>query len=97
MQELTARRMKKIRLRKQLRLSEARTNTAMSKELEELDALDAAEQAFLPQDQEQGVEVSEYPFPFHSVLEMPISSWDELWPPGAEAPVDETPQLVLSS
>jgi hypothetical protein len=48
LQELTARRMKKIRLRKQLRLSENRTNAAAAKELEELDALDAAERSFLP-------------------------------------------------
>ncbi|KAM0701568.1 hypothetical protein Q7P35_010476 [Cladosporium inversicolor] len=43
LQELTARRMKKVRLRKQLRLSESRANAAVAKELEELEAEDALE------------------------------------------------------
>ena len=36
LQDLTARRIKKVRLRKQLRLSESRANAAVAKELEEL-------------------------------------------------------------
>lgn len=96
LQELTARRMKKLRLRKQLRFSEERTNAAVSKELEELDALDAAEQAFLPQEQELGVEIPENPFPFHGILEMPPTAWDDLWQPGP-ASADGTHQLVPSS
>lgn len=79
LQELTARRMKKIRLRKQLRLSEDRTNAAAAKELEELDALDAAERSFLPLEEEFGIEIPEQPFQFHSLLEMPPTSWDDIW------------------
>jgi hypothetical protein len=87
LQELTARRMKKIRLRKQLRLSEDRTNAAASKELAELDALDAAERSFLPVEEELGIEIPEYPFEFHGILEMPPASWDDIWHPDATTAV----------
>lgn len=95
LQELTARRMKKVRLRKQLRLSESRANAAVAKELEELEAEDALEQSLLPSEEPFGVEVAEQPFAFHSILEMPPDSWDDIWNPDATtAVVAEPPQLV---
>lgn len=95
LQELTARRMKKIRLRKQLRLSESRANSAVAKELEDLEAEDALEQALLPSEEPFGVEAAEQPFAFHSILEMPPNSWDDMWNPNATTvSVDETPQLA---
>jgi hypothetical protein len=63
--------MKKIRLRKQLRLSESRANTIVAKELEELEAEDALKQALLPSEEVFGVEVPEQLFAFYSILEMP--------------------------
>jgi phosphoribosylaminoimidazole carboxylase (NCAIR synthetase) len=74
LQELTARRMKKIRLRKQLRLSKTRADTAVTKELEDLEAEDALEQALLSSEEPFGVEVPESQFAFHSMLEMPPAS-----------------------
>jgi hypothetical protein len=74
LQDLTARRIKKVRLRKQLRLSESRANAAVAKELEELEAEDALEQALLPSEEAFSVEVPEHPFSFHSILEMPPAS-----------------------
>jgi hypothetical protein len=95
LQELTARRMKKIRLRKQLRLSETRADTAVAKELEDLEAEDALEQALLSSEEPFGVEVPESQFAFHSVLEMPPASWDDLWNPDATTGVvAETPLLA---
>jgi len=94
LQDLTARRMKKIRLRKQLRLSETRANSAVAQELDDLEAEDALEQALLPSQDDFGVEAVEPPFAFHSVLEMPPTVWDELWAPELSAGVDETLRSV---
>ncbi|KAM0704633.1 hypothetical protein Q7P35_007419 [Cladosporium inversicolor] len=66
--------MKKVRLRKQLRLSESRANAAVAKELEELEAEDALEQSLLSVEEPFGVEATEQLFNFHSVLEMPPAS-----------------------
>lgn len=94
LQELTARRMKKIRLRKQLRLSETRADSAVAKELEDLEAEDALEQALLSSEEPFGVEVAEQPF-FHSILEMPPASWDDIWNPDLTTGVAaETPRLA---
>nr|OQO16470.1 hypothetical protein B0A51_17575 [Rachicladosporium sp. CCFEE 5018] len=72
-QQLAERRMRKIRLRKQLRLAERRTETAVADELDRLEAEDP------PVDEEDsadvGVEVAEHPFAFHSILELPVSEW----------------------
>ncbi|KAM0710647.1 hypothetical protein Q7P35_001385 [Cladosporium inversicolor] len=62
--------MKKVRLRKQLRLSESRANAAVANELEELEAEDALEQSLLSVEEPFSVEATEQPFDFHSVLEM---------------------------
>jgi hypothetical protein len=62
--------MKKIRLRKQLRLSKDRTNIAAAKELAELDTLDATKRSFLPIEEEFRVEVPEHPFQFYGILEI---------------------------
>jgi hypothetical protein len=93
LQELTARRMKKIRLRKQLRLSEARADTAVAKELEELETDDALEHALLSSEEPFGVEAAEQPFSFHSVLEMPPTSWDDIWTAGPTTGVVSGPAL----
>lgn len=49
---------KKIRLRKQLRLAENRTENAVSRELDELEAAESVENEFLPSFEPSGVEVS---------------------------------------
>jgi phosphoribosylaminoimidazole carboxylase (NCAIR synthetase) len=74
LQELTARRIKKIRLRKQLRLSETRADTAVAKELEDLEAEDALKQALISSEEPFGVEVPESQFAFYSMLEIPPAS-----------------------
>lgn len=81
LQKLTARRMKKIRLRKQLRLPEHRTDTAVAQELEDLEAAEAVEKTFLPPGENLGVEVRDNPFDCHGILEMPPAYWDEIWHP----------------
>jgi hypothetical protein len=96
LQKLTARRMKKVRLRKQLRLSENRTDTAVAQELEDLENAEAIERAFLPQDEEFGIEIPDQSFAFSSILEMPTECWEELWQPEA-APSDGTHQSVSAS
>lgn len=96
LQKLTARRMKKVRLRKQLRLSENRTDTAVAQELEDLENAEAIERAFLPQDEEFGIEIPDQPFAFGGILEMPTESWEELWQPEA-ASSGGTPQLASGS
>jgi hypothetical protein len=70
--------MKKVRLRKQLRLSENRTDAAVTQELEALEAEDALEQSLLPSQETFGIEATEQPFAFHGVLEMPPTTWDDL-------------------
>jgi hypothetical protein len=74
LQDLTARRMKKIRLRKQLRLSESRANAVVAQELEELEAENALEQALLPSEETFSMEVPEPLFAFYGILEMPPAS-----------------------
>jgi hypothetical protein len=83
--------MKKVRLRKQLRLSENRTDAAVAQELEALEAEDALEQSLLPSQETFGVEAVEQPFAFYGVLEMPPTTWDDIWVPDFSAGVvDET-------
>ena len=79
--------MKKIRLRKQLRLSENRTDAAVAQELEALEAEDALEQSLLPSQETFGVEAAEQPFAFSGVLEMPPTAWDDIWVPDFSAGV----------
>ena len=44
---------------------------------------EAIERAFLPQDEEFGIEIPEQSFAFGGILEMPTESWEELWQPEA--------------
>lgn len=98
LQKLTAQRMKKIRLRKQLHFSEHRTDTAVAQELEDLEAAEAVEKTFLPPGESLGVEVPENPFDFHGILEMSPASWDEIWhSPAADASVSGNSELVPSN
>lgn len=78
MHKLAARRSKKIRLRKQLRLSERRTDDAVAQELEELEAAEDAENELLGLDLGPLVEVPELPFSFHGILEMSPQGWGSL-------------------
>ncbi|KAK6388365.1 hypothetical protein LTR95_019734, partial [Oleoguttula sp. CCFEE 5521] len=90
LQRLADRRAKKIRLRKQIRLSERRTDDAVAKELDELEAAEAVENEFLPEVEpiaEVGVEAVELPFGFHDILEMPPSAWDKFL---SDFPVSES-------
>lgn len=76
MQKLQDRRMKKIRLRKQLRLAERRTDDAIGEALDILESEEPPAEEELSA--EVGVEISEYPFEFHSILEMPPDDWAAL-------------------
>lgn len=57
LRKLSQHKAKKIRLRKQLRLAENRTETAVSRELDELEMAEAVEEEFLPTPEPAGVEV----------------------------------------
>lgn len=72
--ELTTRQMKKMRLRKQLRLSESRTDAAVAQGLKDLETAEAVEQIFLPSEERFGVEAAEES---HSVPKIPLASWDD--------------------
>lgn len=67
--------MRKVRLRKQLRLAERRTDDAVAEELDELEEAEAVEDRFLSAETTSGVEVTENPFAFSDVLEMPPEDW----------------------
>jgi hypothetical protein len=58
LRKLSTHKAKKIRLRKQLRLAENRTETAITRELDELEMAEAVEEEFLPSVEPTGVEVS---------------------------------------
>jgi hypothetical protein len=58
LQKLSQHKAKKIRLRKQLRLAENRIETAVMRELDELEMAEAVEEEFLPSFEPAGVEVS---------------------------------------
>jgi hypothetical protein len=58
LRKLSQHKAKKIRLRKQLRLAENRTETAVTRELDELEMAEAVEEEFLPSFEPAGVEVS---------------------------------------
>ena len=58
LRKLSQHKAKKIRLRKQLRLAENRTETAVSRELDELEIAEAVEEEFLPALEPAGMEVS---------------------------------------
>ena len=81
-------RRKIIRLRKQARLAERRTETAMDKELEDIESSEAAEEALQALD--SGVVAEQRP-EFVDILEMPPETWaviDGLDPfPGPAVPV----------
>lgn len=68
--------MRKVRLRKQLRLAERRTDDAVAEELDELEEAEAVEAQFLSLEAASGVEVADNPFAFSDVLEMPTGDWD---------------------
>jgi hypothetical protein len=77
LKQLADRRMKKVRLRKQLRLAENRTDDAIGEELDALEQADEVEAAFLPSLGET-VEVAEAPYQFHDVLDMSPDAWAQL-------------------
>lgn len=76
-QALSERRMKKIRLRKQLRLAENRVDGATALALEELESEDPAPESVLPFSVPSGVEVPDQSF-FHGILEMPLDHWSTI-------------------
>ena len=59
LKKISAHKAKKLRLRKQLRLAENRTKSAVAKELEDLEAAEAVEEEFLPLEEPNGVELSD--------------------------------------
>ncbi|OQN95110.1 hypothetical protein B0A48_18714 [Cryoendolithus antarcticus] len=73
--QLVDRRMKKVRLRKQLRLAARRTETAVAEELDRLEAEDPPVDEVEEEPLDVGVEVPEHPFAFHGILEMPVGDW----------------------
>jgi hypothetical protein len=77
LQQLLTQRAKTIRLRKQLRLAAVRTDTAVAQELDDLEAVEELETAFLP-DEGTGVVAADRPFAFHDLLEMPPADWGSL-------------------
>lgn len=77
MQQLLTQRARTIRLRKQLRLAESRTEKAVAQELDDQEAVDALENLFVP-DEGLGVEAASQPFVFHDVLEMAPQDWGAL-------------------
>ncbi|CZT25867.1 uncharacterized protein RCC_11536 [Ramularia collo-cygni] len=62
--------MRKVRLRKQLRLVERRTDDAVVEELDKLEEAKAVEAHFLSSEIESGIEVSDNPFIFSDVLKL---------------------------
>lgn len=81
---LAARRARKVRLRKQIRLAERRTDDAVAEELRDLESAEAVEETVLGPAPE-GVEIEEYPFSVHGILEMPPADWASLF---GEDPTD---------
>ncbi|KAM0721481.1 hypothetical protein Q7P37_002405 [Cladosporium fusiforme] len=61
LQKLSQHKARKIRLRKQLRLTERRTETAVSRELDDLESAEVIEDEFLPSLELSGMEVSSPP------------------------------------
>lgn len=73
LQQLLEHRARTIRLRKQLRQAERRTDAAVAREVEDIEEAERVEEAFLDLG-ESGVEVEERPF-FHDILEMAPTDW----------------------
>lgn len=73
LQQLLDHRARTIRLRKQLRQAENRTDKAVAQELDDVEEAERVESAFLGLE-EPGVLVEERPF-FHDVLEMVPGDW----------------------
>ncbi|KAI4209326.1 MAG: hypothetical protein L6R36_009538 [Xanthoria steineri] len=73
LQQLLSHKARTVRLRKQLRQAERRTDVAVAREVEDLEEADRVEEAFLGLE-EPGVEAADRPF-FHDILEMPPSDW----------------------
>ena len=74
LQKLAACQAKKIQLRKRLRLSERRIEEAVAQELDDIEAVEAVKAEFLPPDdvvEPEGLEMTENPYPFFDVIEMP--------------------------
>jgi hypothetical protein len=81
LRKLSAHKAKKIRLKKQLRLAENRTESAVAKELEDLEAAEAVEEEFLPLESESGgVELSEEAGP-SDIWNLTPSDWIGLCDP----------------
>lgn len=71
---LTRHKAKKVRLRKQMRLAGERTDSAVARELDDLESADAVEARYLPVVEPDGVEAVEGASS-SAVWEMPPSDW----------------------
>lgn len=87
LQRLVGRRQKKIRLRKQLRLAERKTDDAVAKEVEDADTADAVEDILFGS--EEGIEIPPLPS-FHDNVEKGIDEWSSFFP--LDWPVQEVPE-----
>ena len=76
MQQLLTHRARIIRLRKQLRQAERRTERAVAEELEDIEEAERVEASVLS-GPEPGVLAEERPF-FHDIIEMPTEHWASL-------------------
>ena len=85
--KLADRRQKKIRLRKQLRLAERRTEDAVGVALDALEETDIVAESLLPS-LDEGVEAIAPVPSFHDILELSPTDWLQMsglppdWPPG---------------
>jgi len=77
LQQLAAQQAKSVRLRKQLKQAESRTDVAVAQELDELEAVEDLEAALLVPGEGEGVEASSRAF-FHDLLEMTPQDWGSL-------------------
>jgi hypothetical protein len=76
-QRLAEKRMKKIRLRKQLRQAERRADSAAESALDELESEEPLPVVSAPFDLPTGVELAEDPS-LREILEMPVQDWSTL-------------------
>jgi hypothetical protein len=77
MHQLAVHRSRTLRLRKQLRQAENRTDTAVAAELDALDEVEGLEAMMESSGSPLGVEVAEQPS-FHGILDMPVSQWEAI-------------------
>jgi hypothetical protein len=75
MQQLSAQQAKSVRLRKQVRLAETRTDKAVAQELDDLETVEDLEEALRVPGEGVGAEAAGQPFAFHGIVEMPPGDW----------------------